>query len=375
MTRSSKFALALLAVAVLAFAVWRWQGLREGQQKVAATAAAPAEAVVSLAPGDVVVARTQELLRTLPISGTLRAADSAVVKARASGGIGGLSVREGDSVVAGQVLARIESTEYTARLDQVQRQADAAGAQAQVAQRNYDNNRALVAQGFISKSALDTSQSNLDAAKATFRAAQAAVDLARKSLDDTVVRAPIAGQVAQRFVQPGERVNMDARIVEIVDLRRIEVEATLGAADSVMVKVGMRAQLQVEGGGAAGGTASGRSVGATVERINPSVQAGSRGVVVYLQLDRSDGLRQGLFVQGTIAIERQRALALPLAAVRIDQPAPYVQAIERGRVVHRSVETGVRGEASRDVGGDPSAERNGVASGASGSQTWIEVHG
>ena len=92
---------------------------------------------------------------------------------------------------------------------QAQEQADSARAQAEVAQRTYDNNKALVDQGFISRTALDTSQSNLNAALATHRAALAAVEMARKSLDDTVLRSPIDGQVAQRLAQPGERVGVE----------------------------------------------------------------------------------------------------------------------------------------------------------------------
>jgi hypothetical protein len=86
-------------------------------------------------------------------------------------------------------------------------------------------------------------------------------------------------------------------------------------------------------------------VGASVVRVNPSAQAGSRSVLVYLRLDRSAGFRQGLFAQGTLEVGRTRALALPLAAVRVDKPAPYVQLMENGRITHRAVTSGMRGQA------------------------------
>src|SRR5205814_1521724 len=122
----------------------------------------------------------------------------------------------------------------------------AARTQIDIAQRQWDNNKALVDQGFISRTALDTSQNNLTAAQASHRAALAAVDLANKVLDDTVMRAPISGVIAQRLAQPGERVGLDTKIVEIVDLARLELEATLSAADSVQVRVGQDALMQVE---------------------------------------------------------------------------------------------------------------------------------
>jgi RND family efflux transporter MFP subunit len=342
MKRWAGWLIAALVLLVVAGGALRALSARKAQQ--AASAAAPVEVGVTLAPGDTVRAATRELVQMLPISGTLRAVDWAAVKARVAGELSGLTVREGDSVSAGQVLARIDPVDYQSRLRQAQEQADSARAQAEVAQRTWDNNRALVDQGFISRTALDTSQSNLNAALATHRAALAAVEMARKALDDTVLRSPITGQVAQRLVQPGERVSVDTKVLEVVDLSRIELEATIGAADSVAVQIGQRATLEVEGRGGAG--AAGESqVGASVVRVNPSAQAGSRSVLVYLRLDRSAGFRQGLFAQGTLEVGRTRALALPLAAVRVDKPAPYVQLMENGRITHRAVTSGMRGQA------------------------------
>ena len=73
------------------------------------------------------------------------------------------------------------------------------------------------------------------------------VDVAKKAMDDTVLRAPISGVVSQRLAQPGERVAIEAKVIEIVDLSRLELEATLSAADSVQVRVGQEASLQIEG--------------------------------------------------------------------------------------------------------------------------------
>jgi len=343
MKRSIKWVVAALILILVAGGALRAIHARKAQQAALASGA-KAETVIELTAADVVRATRRELAETLAVTGTLKAVDSAQVKARVAGELSGLTVREGDSVRAGQVIARIDPTEYHSRMRQAQEQADSARAQAEVAQRTYDNNKALVDQGFISRTALDTSQSNLNAALSTHRAALAAVDVARKSLDDTVLKSPITGQVSQRLAQSGERVAIDTRIIEVVDLSRIEVEATLAAADSVAVRVGQRATLQIEGGANSARSAD-RSVGAAVARVNPSAQAGSRSVMVYLQLDRAEGFRQGLFAQGTIDVGRSDVLALPLTAVRTDKPEPYVQLVIDGRIVHRPVETGLRGQA------------------------------
>ena len=130
---------------------------------------------IELAPTDVVIAQKISMTQGLSISGTIKATRSAMVKARVAGELQALEVREGDAVAAGQVLARVDNTEYLARQRQAQQQAEAARAQVEVAQRQFDNNNALVNQGFISKTALDTSIANLNGAKATYQAAMAAL--------------------------------------------------------------------------------------------------------------------------------------------------------------------------------------------------------
>ncbi len=319
----------------LALAVAGGLGLRAFQAGKA-PAAAPIEAVVELAQSDVVSAQATDLDQGLTITGTLRAVNAALVKARVAGELQGLTVREGDAVRAGQVVARIDPAESQARLQQAREQADAAKAQVEIAKRQFDNNQALVDKGFISRTALESSQSSLNAAQATHKAALAAVDVASKTLEDTVLRAPIGGLVSQRLAQPGERLAVDARVIEIVDPSRLELEATLTAAESVQVRPGQTARLSIEG--------AAQAVAGTVVRINPSAQAGSRGVPVYLSIPPTTGLRQGLFAQGVLLTGRTRAVAVPLQAVRTDRPAPYVQVITADRVRHLPVQTGTRGE-------------------------------
>lgn len=340
-----KWGIAALLLLLIALGVVRALSARKAQQQALAASSSNRNlGLVELAATDVVRAQTLELVQGLPVSGTLRAINSAVIKARVAGELQGLTVREGDFVKAGQVIARIDASEYASRSRQAREQAESAKAQVEVAQRQYDNNKALVDQGFISKTALDTSLANLNAALSTYKAAQAATDVANKSVADTVLKAPISGQVSQRLAQPGERLAIDTRIVEIVDLSRLELEASLSAADSAQVSVGQSAELQIEGGS--------QRTSAKVVRINPSAQAGSRSVLAYLSVDNSGAnaqpLRQGLFAQGTLGTARTKKLALPVTSIRTDKPAPYVQAIENGVVVHKQVELGERGVASNE---------------------------
>lgn len=341
--------LPLLAVLVIAGLVMQRLAARRADAVPTAPRAALA---LELAPGDVVTAREVPLARTLEVSGGLKAVNSAIVKAKVAAEVKTLTVREGDRVKAGQVLGQLDPTELDWRVRQAEQTASSARAQLDIARRTLENNRALVAQGFISPTGMETSVSNEAAAQANHEAAMAAVALARKARGDAALVAPIGGLVSQRLVQPGERVSVDAKLLEIVDLSRLELEAAVAPEDVVQLAVGQSARLQVDGLVA--------PVEARVARINPSAQAGSRAVTVYLSIEGQPALRQGLFARGRIETATQGALAVPLSAVRTDLAQPYVLQVDGGRTVLKTVQTGQRGE----VDGQPWIAVGGIAPGA-----------
>lgn len=328
----TRFAIAAVVLLLLAAIGWR---VAQTVRAPKAVPVAVTAAVLEVPADEIVTACQSELLRAVDFSGSVRAAQSAVVKAKVAAEIRMLSVREGDAVKQGQVLVRQDTTEFDWRVRQADQQAQSARAQLEIAQRALTNNRALVAQGFISPTALESSVSNEAAAQANLQAALAGVEIARKALADATLTAPMNGLVSQRLVQPGERVAIDARILEIVDLSKLEIEAALAPEDVSRLRIGQAARATVDG-------ISGE-IGARVARINPSAQAGSRTVSVYLVLDPHPALRHGLFARGRIELERAQVLALPASAVRADRAEPYVLALQGDAVKAVTVGTGLRG--------------------------------
>ena len=339
MKRWVGWVIGLVAVALIAAIALRTV---QSRRAALAAASAPASAPVALelATSDVVVARQAELVGTLGISGGLKAVNSAVVKAKVAAEVKALSVREGDAVKAGQVIGQLDTLEVDLRLRQAEQTAASARSQLDIAKRSLENNRALVDKGFISSTALEASIATEAGATATYQAAAAATDLARKARTDSVLVAPIAGIVSQRLAQVGERVAVDTKLIEIVDLSRIELEAAIAPEDVGGVQIGQAARLTVDG--------LVDPVAAKVARINPSTQAGTRAVMVYLALAPQPGLRQGLFARGSIEAQRKRALVVPLSAVRVDQAQPYLLEVASGKVMQRSVTLGSRGDAEFD---------------------------
>jgi hypothetical protein len=138
---------------------------------------------------------------------------------------------------------------------------------------------------------------------------------------------------------------LDARLLDLVDLSSLELEATLSPADSVDVRVGQDAVLNLEG--------RTQTISAKVQRINPIVQANSRSVLVYLRLQSTAGLKQGMYAQGDLQLSQHKTVALPLSAVRTDKPQPYVQVLNKDKVAHQTVTLGQRGHLANLPSGEP----------------------
>ena len=327
-----------LIVLALAGGIWRAVSQKRTQQ-AAASAPPVTQTHIELASTDTLQANLRDITQGLPVSGTVKALNYAVIKARVAGEVKEIWVREGDAVKTGQVLARIDPTEYQRRWAQAQETALAAKSQMEIAQRQWDTNKALVDQGFISKAAMDNSLASYQGAVATQKAAIAGAEVSRKALDDATLLAPFSGVIAVRAAQVGERVSIDAKVLELVDLSQLEVEVPVSPSESLDVRVGQVASLQLED--------RKENVTAKVKRISPSAQAGSRSVLIYLSLDKPEGLRHGLFAKGMLGLGKSQVIAVPLSSVRTDRAKPYVQVVEsvegQLQVAHKIVTLGARG--------------------------------
>jgi RND family efflux transporter MFP subunit len=296
----------------------------------------PAVAALEFSPTDLVSAELRPMAPTVQLSGTLRPWREATVKARVAGELQALAVREGDAVKQGQVIGRIDATDYRARLAGSEADAAAANATLIVAEKNQVTQESLLAKNFISRNAYDTTTGNRDAAKARLDAARAAADVARKALADTTLVAPIDGIVSARIIQAGERVPVDGRIVTISDIARLELAASVPAGDAARLAPGAEITLSVEGLGDL-------RIGGRIERINPSAAAGSRSIEIYALIDNRDGrLRGGLFAQGQVAAGAvQERVAVPASALREEGGEQVLYVVAGDKLQRRRVRTAI----------------------------------
>lgn len=326
-----KWIVLLLIVLGLAWGITRALKARSMQQQAAAVAAEALAIPVTYAlkPTDVVVAERLSIRQGEPVSGTVRAVNSVTLRSTLGAVVKRINVLEGATVKTGQILAQLDADDTRARLEQAQQHSNAAKAQVELAKRQRDNNRALVEKGFISSTALVSSDSNYTTALANYEAAVAAQKIAQRGLEDAALRAPFSGVVTQRHVKAGERVAVNAPVMDIVDVRQLEVEVLLPIAASGQLKVGQTASLNLE--------SQAQPVIARVARVNPSIDAGSRSVRIYLSIPTGKA-RVGEFATGELTVGSLEGTAVPLDAIRTDQPAPYVQVVRDQTIAHTTVQ-------------------------------------
>lgn len=328
----------IIAIVVLLAAVSA-RGFVKSRQAAASThASAQVEAPpLQFLPSDLLAVTPRDLRQTLSVTGSLRAINQAAVKARVAGEVREVLVREGEAVTAGQVLVRMDESDYRARQAQSEAALVAARGQLAIAVKARDNNRALLERGFISKNAFDTAASQYDIALANVDAAAGALAVTKKALADTVVRAPIAGLVASRNVQPGEKVAVDGKLLDVVDLSKMEMEVAVPTSDILSIAPGQEVAVRVEG--------LAQPMPARVARINPATQAGSRSIMAYLQLDNPQSLlRAGMFGEARLTLSKKSGvLAVPQSALQGTGDSVFVYAIEGDRLERRTVQTGLTG--------------------------------
>jgi len=351
MTRQRKFLIlgVLIIIALMlatAAAIWKRKDGKKPPNPVASELVAQqAQQALRFGPMDWVTVKPTLLASYVPLTGSVRAVDSATVKAKVAGELRSLSVREGMAVNKGDIIGQIDTTDYQLRIQERQAQLRQAEAQLLTAQRNADANQQLVARGFISENSSANTVSALDAAKAARDTVQFQLDQALKALGDTRLIAPISGMVAERHALPGEKLSPDNKVLSIVSTEKLEAELAVPAQDLVGIQIGQRLDLHVEGVDTA--------QAAKVLRINPATSGSSRNVMVYLQLEGpTSKLRIGAFVQGLLPLQSKgQVLAVPLNAVRDQGGRQAVWVVRQGKLEEQLVRTGIRDDRAKAPNG------------------------
>jgi membrane fusion protein (multidrug efflux system) len=330
-----------ILIAVLAVATVACNNKRNPQ--AASTAPLPSPRVPALK------IEARPFAATVPLTGTLVSRSMVDVKAETTGRVLRFLKQEGETVREGEELIWVNDENY--RLDvrhtkTAVQLAEATVERAKVLASHVSSEleRAnnLIASGGITDKDLKSARIADQDAKASVQMAQAqleqtrtALELAEKRQRDTIIRAPVAGEIQKRHVNPGAYVEPPTPVFTLVDNQRLEVESPVPSADMGSVAPGQ--QVTFTTNAYPGATFEGKVV-----EVLPAVETESRSARVRISVNNaSRKLRAGMFVQGEILTGMDRdAVVIPATAVyRDDRSAKntYVFVIDSGKAVRRDV--------------------------------------
>jgi RND family efflux transporter MFP subunit len=312
--------------------------------------------------------------RRADLSGTLVSPDQARVSSEVAGIVREVPVQLGSEVRAGDPLVKLEPRELQIALErassalrQVEAQLGMASGQREPppdeqiasvqqalvnrddAKNAYDRAANLNQRGLVSQADRDTAETRLKVAEANYRAAldnvlvlratlqdrRAAVDLAQKKLEDSVIRAPVGGAVSERLVQPGEFLRENTQVVTIVQISPLKLRTSIQERYAAAIHQGQSVDFSVE-------AFPDRRFAGRVAYVGPAVEQATRTFAIEALVDNPDRvLKPGFFAKGTVALRTdQNVLSVPDNAVSTLAGVSTVYVIAEGKARQQIVTLG-----------------------------------
>jgi membrane fusion protein, multidrug efflux system len=228
--------------------------------------------------------------------GSLRASRGVMLRPEVSGRIRALGFVNGQPVRAGQMLVQLDDALQVAQLRQAE-------AQAQIARTNLDRSRELLAQNFISPSAVDQNA-------AALQVAQAQVALAAAQVQRMRIAAPFDGMTGIGVVNVGDYVKDGADLVSVDDVRVLHVDFRLPERLATRLKPDLAVEVSLD-------ALPGQTLQARLLTVDSQVDAAARSVLVRARLDNPRGqLKPGMFARTRVVLDsKAQALMVPEEAL------------------------------------------------------------
>lgn len=330
--------------------------------EAAEAAAAPAAEVLPAI--SVIAAETRALVDRVLVSGLIGPVEEVNVAPLIDGQpIEALLADVGDTVAAGEVLARLSRS--TLELQKTQFAASLAAARATIAQaeaqvadsqaaadeaaRVRDRARQLRQTGAVSQAQADTASAlamsasarvnvarqSLEAARANLALVEAQNANIRLNLERTDVIAPVSGMVTARNATLGSiATGAGLPMFTIVRDGRLEMRADVSEADLIHLAPGQKASLSLVG--------ADQPLAGTVRLVEPTIDAVTRLGRVRVAIDDSSRVRAGMFAEAQIVTAERQGVAVPVTAVSSTPDGEVVMRVNGNTVERVVVSTGIR---------------------------------
>jgi HlyD family secretion protein len=311
--------------------------------------------------------------RSVELSGTLISPDQARVSSEVAGIVRDVLIEIGQEVNAGQELVRLDTTELNLALQRAEsalRQTEAQLGIADASQMppddqisairtaaaNRDDARSqlaraqeLFSKGLSSRADFDTAETRVKVTEATYQSAvenvqafkaslqdrRAAYELAKKKLSDAVIRAPLAGAIAERTVQRGEYIRENTPVVTIVRMNPLKLRTAVQEKYANLIRQNQAVDFKVE-------PYPNDMFHGRIAYISPAVDQTTRTFTAEILVDNpAHKLKPGFFTKGDILLSRdENVLAVPEETVSNLSGVSSVYVVENGVVRQTNIEAG-----------------------------------
>lgn len=298
-----------------------------------------------LVPVTLVPVQERSFRPAVAFTGNLLAVNRATLKAEITGRVTRVAVQEGDAIAAGALLGAIDEDDYVLGVQAAEAQVAQARTQALQTRRDYDRAQMLLEKRSITRQAEQQAETAFNAAQATVAAAESNLGMARLRLKKARLTSPFSGQVARRLVQPGEMLAPGQPAFEVVDNRKLEIQADLPAEVMSQVKVGQKATFRAVG--------VDQLLEGRVTQVSPSLSQDGRTLRVRMEVPNADGqLKSGLFVEGVVLADgEQKKAALPATLLKAQDRDAELYVSEGGVARRHKVVLGPEQDGFRPVDG------------------------
>jgi RND family efflux transporter MFP subunit len=272
--------------------------------------------------------------KELLLTGTLVAHRQSDLAANATGRVLSTHVERGQSIPAGTVVARLDARMAKYSASAARAQSRVAKAQLDLAKTECSRADKLLADGVISKAEYDRTTSDCTTTLSSAAAADANAALAAVQAGDSVVKAPFAGIVGERFVEVGEYVQPSTRVASLYAIDPIRLSIAVPEADVGRIAQGQEVTFTVA-------ALAGRSFDAKVKYVSPALREGTRDLVVEAVAENPDHvLRPGMFATVHVATGEEELPTVPASAIVRDEVRTRVWVVREGRATPHVVRLG-----------------------------------
>jgi RND family efflux transporter MFP subunit len=326
----------IIAVAILLLAIglaWFVFGRGDGKDPAAAAAGPAGDAQV---PAVTVMVPGRESVQTVVTgTGSLAARREMPIGVAGEGGeVTRVLVEPGSWVSQGQVLATVDRSVQAQTAQSLEAQVRVARADARIAQSELDRSQQLLGRGFVSKADIDRKTATRDSAQARVRVAEAQLAEIRARNRRLDIRAPAAGLVLTRSVEPGQIISSGSgTLFRMAMGGQMEMRAQLSETDMARMTVGVPAEVTPVG--------STETFRGEVWQVSPVIDPQTRQGIVRIALSYDAALRPGGFATARIISGARAAPLLPESAVLSDGQGNYVYVLDaQNQVQRRAVKVG-----------------------------------